>query len=508
MKGKRLLTAALAGILLLGGCTPEQGEPEPSVTPTPGAEMVEKMEFVLPCYPSGGFHPITGEDRVNLTLSPLLYRGLFALDRQFQPREELCDGYTVSETGLVWTFQLAPASFSDGSALTAEEVAASLNLARQSGRYATRLAAVTRVTAEEGEVTVTLSQPNGALPALLDVPIVKETEDPLRPLGTGPYYLTGTGEELALTARSGAKVPLDTIPLRAIRANDDLVYAFDAQEVSLVDTDLTGSSTLGYSGRFEAVDYSTTGLLYLGCNTRSGACKNLEVRQALARAVDREHIAGTLLAGHAAAAALPVHPDTQLYDKALAQDLGYDPEAARTILSDGGWQADEAGRLHKGRSSLTLRLLVNQDSTYKVAVAEYLAGALEQLGCGVTVEKLPWDDFVNALKRGNFDLYLGETVLTADFDLETLLGRSGGLNYGGYNDGPTQELLSAFRAAAEPDRPEAAGALCARVGEMAPVVPLCFKNGSLLTQWGQIQGASPTQRDAFAGLADWVIGGQ
>ena len=186
MKGKRLLTAALAGILLLGGCTPEQGEPEPSVTPTPGAEMVEKMEFVLPCYPSGGFHPITGEDRVNLTLSPLLYRGLFALDRQFQPREELCDGYTVSETGLVWTFQLAPASFSDGSALTAEEVAASLNLARQSGRYATRLAAVTRATAEEGEVTVTLSQPNGALPALLDVPIVKETEDPLRPLGTGP----------------------------------------------------------------------------------------------------------------------------------------------------------------------------------------------------------------------------------------------------------------------------------------------------------------------------------
>ena len=35
------------------------------------------MGFVLPCYPSAGFHPITGANRTNLTLCGLLYEGLF-----------------------------------------------------------------------------------------------------------------------------------------------------------------------------------------------------------------------------------------------------------------------------------------------------------------------------------------------------------------------------------------------------------------------------------------------
>lgn len=47
--------------------------------------------------------------------------------------------------------------------------------------------------------------------------------------------------------------------------------------------------------------------------------------------------------------------------------------------------------------------------------------------------------------------------------------------------------------------------LCQQVAELAPILPLCFKNGSLLTQWGQVAGAQPTQRDVFAGLEGWSI---
>ena len=65
--------------------------------------------------------------------------------------------------------------------------------------------------------------------------------------------------------------------------------------------------------------------------------------------------------------------------------------------------------------------------------------------------------------------------------------------------------MDACRAAEEPERAGAAAALCARVAEMAPIAPLCFKNGSLLTQWGQVSGAAPTQRDVFAGLESWNI---
>lgn len=501
-----VLALSLAAAVALGGCSvPPAATPTSAVTPvvTPAIQK-EKPGFALPCYPAGGFHPITGSNRLNLTLSPLLYRGLFRLDEKFQPVGELCREYAVSEDGLVWTFRLVNAAFSDGSPLTAKEAAASLNAARRSDRYRDRLANITRVAEDETTVVITLSKANGALPALLDVPIVKETDDPDRPLGTGVYSLQGEGEELALRARAGAVTPLETIPLRAVSASDDLIYAFDAGEIALVDTDLTSTNALGYSGRFETTDYATTALVYVGCNTRTGPCKDPLVRRAVASSADREEMVKRLLAGHGRASELPIHPVTTEYDTKAAAELRYDKEAAVELLAQAGWTLKEEA-LTKGREQLALKLIVNQDNTAKVKMAEELGGALEALGVVVTLEKLPWEDFTTALRRGDFDLYLGEVVLTADFDPESLL--FGALNYGGFADEETARLLAAYQAAAGEERRAAAASLWEALAKNAPIVPLCFKNGSLLTQWGQVSGAAPTQRDVFAGLENWRVGG-
>lgn len=185
-----LLTAALC--LGLAACGPAP-EPEPTPTPTPSVSpSPEAAEFALACYPEAGFHPITGSNRTNLALGGLLYEGLFALDGQFQPQEALCASSSVSADGLQWSFiPRSGVTFSDGSPLTAAAIAASLNLARISPLYSARFAGVTDIAAANGMVTVTLSRANGALPALLDIPIVKETGGV--PLGTGPYVLAGTG---------------------------------------------------------------------------------------------------------------------------------------------------------------------------------------------------------------------------------------------------------------------------------------------------------------------------
>lgn len=504
--GRKALALSLSGLLLLAGCQAPAVEvtPPPAPTAVPSQEA-EEAGFALPCYPTGGFHPITGENRLNLTLAPLLYRGLFTLDRAFQPQNDLCQGWEVSDDGLVWTFRLQEAAFSDGSPLTAAEAAASLNTARASRRYGGRLADVSRVTARDGLVEVDLFRPNGALPALLDIPIVKETEDPLRPLGTGPYVLTEGEEGLALTARPGAEVPLATIPLRTVTAGDDLVYAFDAKEISLVDVDLTGTDTLGYSGQVENADYPTTTLLYIGCNLRKGLCREEKVRQALGLALDREKMVGRQLAGHAVASALPVHPNRAGYDPQLAETWGYDAGKAAALLEEAGWKAGEGGTLLRGREALSLRLVVNQENTYKAALAETVAEALKKLGCAVTVDKLPWETFLTTLERGEFDLFLGETALTADFDLEPLLGWNGALNYGGFFDPDWEERAARHREATGKEWETTLVDLCAATVESAPILPICFKNGSLLTRWGQVSGAAPVQRDVFAGMENWVV---
>ena len=509
MKEKKLLAWAVAIALALTSCAGPDPDPtlspRPAPTPAPPAEAERGMGFALACYPGAGFHPITGENRLNLTFAPLIYRGLFQVGRNFQAEKDLCESYTVSQDGLVWTFQLKQAIFSDGSSLTAAETVSSLLTARRSQRYSGRLASVERIAAEGETVVVTLREPNGGLPLLLDIPIVKEGMDPQRPLGTGPYAIAETEGELSLTARPGAQVPLASIPLYTVEAGDDLVYAFDSREISLVDTDLTGTNALGYSGRLETADYPTTTLLYIGCHMTSGPCRDQRVRQAIALAVDREETVERTLSGHAVASSLPVHPEGPGFDASLAGEWGRDLERAKALLEEAGWVLDQEGARKRGREELELRLVVNQDNTFKTAAVEDLAAVLQELGCRVTLDRLSWEDFMTTLERGQFDLFLGETALTPDFDLTSLLGQDGALNYMGFSDAETWEGMAQYRAARGKERETTLVNLCGRVTELAPIIPICFKNGSLMTQWGQVTGARPAQRDVFAGFENWTI---
>ena len=265
----------LAAVLLLGTVLSACGEGEPAPTPTPTqapapTATAQPKEFALPCYPEAGFHPIQGSNRTNLALGGLLYDGLYELDQTFMPQPALATGYTVSSDGLSWTFALrGGVTFSDGTPMTAADVAASLTQAKNSVLYGNRLAGISSAQAGEGSVTVRLTSPNGNLPALLDVPVVRETGG--TPLGTGSYVLQQSGESYILQRRNdGWHTPapaLETIPLRTVEEANDLLYAFDTQEISLVGTDFTGVGALGFSGSFETVDYPTANMLYIGFNT-------------------------------------------------------------------------------------------------------------------------------------------------------------------------------------------------------------------------------------------------
>ena len=181
--------------------------------------IVPITSFSLPVQAGETLDPITCSDGVQQTLLPLLYEGLFELDESFTPQNVLCSDYTHSEDYTVWTFTLrSGVTFSDGTALTAEDAAASLQRARSSARYGARLSAVTSVRAENGAVVVTLSRGNNRLPALLDIPIVsRATAGDAVPAGTGPYrYDAGDGAPRLVkneTWWKGEAVPVDEIPL-------------------------------------------------------------------------------------------------------------------------------------------------------------------------------------------------------------------------------------------------------------------------------------------------------
>ena len=496
---KKLLALTLCLVMTLTGCHgPAVSPSEPSQQPEDLIQTTpEDIPFQLAVYDRYSLHPVLAENRANLALAPLLYEPLFSLNAAFEPENVLCESYAVSEDALTWTLTLRPGvTFSDGTPLTGDIVAAALNTARSEGsRYASRLSGITAVAGEGAAVTITLNAPNGALPALLDIPIARDNSD--RPLGTGCYVLTGQADSLSLTPRNGwwqnKPLPVENVPLKSVSKSDELILSFESGDVALVDVDLMGTNSLGYSGSYETWDYATTAMLYLGFNAQSGLCRDARVRQALALSIDRESIAQVDFARHAVPAALPIHPHSALYHQPAASELAYDPEELMARLTDLGLT---------GRS---LTLVVNSENTARVHAAERIAEQLRSTGLKITVNKLAFEDYLLALQQGSFDLYLGEVVLTADFDLSALLLSGGSLNYGRWSDEAFAPLLSVYRASQGTQRVSNAGLLYGYLAQEVPIAPICFKNGCVLTRWGRLSGLEPVRGNVFYHLDRWII---
>ena len=126
----------------LAGCAEPSPLPSPSETPGPTPTPApEAARFSLGYDPAASLHPLAGSSQVNQELTGLVYQGLYELDNTFTPQPVLARSASVGEDGLTWTITLAAGTvFSDGTPLTAQHVAASLEAARASPLYAARLA--------------------------------------------------------------------------------------------------------------------------------------------------------------------------------------------------------------------------------------------------------------------------------------------------------------------------------------------------------------------------------
>lgn len=483
--------------LLLSGCWQEElVEEESPVHPdqvllmeSEAPEVLLPEQFSLPYAPELTLDPITCADGMQQVVSSLLYEGLFRLGPDFQPQPWLCENYGCEGTKYTFTLR-SGITFSDGSPLTAKDVKATLDRARSSQRYGGRLSAVTRISAKNETVTITLSSPNSGFPALLDIPIVKSGTERGIPVGTGPYLFSAENSGDCLIANQswwqGGTQPVDRIALVEASDQNTMLYRFTSHDVQLVTADLTGSDPITTTGSFVFLDVNTTILQYIGCNVTREPLDSAVLRRALWSGIDREQLVSSLLSGHGTAAQFPVSPASPLY----LDDL---EEAYSTV---------SAGTLAAGGITIEqpLILLVNEENRFKVSMARQIAANFTTGGIPVDINVLPWEDYTAALAAGNFDLYYGEVKLTADWDLSSLLGTNGSLNYGGWQDPQTDQLLADFAA----DH-GAAGPLYDHLRRQAPILPVCFKSTSTLVQSGVLDGLISTAAEPFYNLTDCTV---
>ncbi len=507
---RRFPALLLVFLLLLSGCSvlseepdePEDWEvyqPGDTVQAEPPEEEPERpAAFTMAYYKNSTFDPITCGERIQQDVASLMYEPLFQLNAQFEPVPVLCESWSWDETGMVCTLSLRQdAYFQDGSALTAKDAAGTLQRAKASERYGYRLRKMAAITANRsGELVITLAEPNQGLLALLDIPIVKSgTENQPVPVGSGPYMFVSDSEGDRLTASSDwwqhKTLPVSVIPLVDTKDRDTARYLFSSRRIELLTMDPT-DDLASVTGQSESTDRATTVLQYIGFNTASAVFSDAAARTAFSRGIPRGTMANAQLAGLAIPAQFPVSPLSPLYPAGL--ELTYSRDDAMTALTEAGQNTGEVKELI---------LLINEEDMFRLTSAQYIAENLSLLDWQITIQALPWEEYLAALETGAFDLYFGEVKLTADWDLSDLVGTGGLLNYGNYADATTDALLQNFAAAA--DRTAAGRQLFTYLQATAPIVPICFKTYSVLTYPGTVEGMSPSPSSTFFELENWKI---
>ncbi len=435
---RQLFCIFLALCLLLAGCSPagdsyvptgdalhQDGTTAPTGNNT-GAEQQMKLAY----YEELGLDPYTVANYTNRMLFGLLYQGLFAVDRDYNVEPILCKSYQVSKDMKTYVFYLEAATFADGTPLTAQDVVASLEYARNTTVYWGRLSCITQLSVTaDGGVRIDLSSGYSELPLLLDVPIVKEAElgEPY-PTGTGAYRISSgiSGRGLLRTDKwwcnGSLKVTATYIPLVACKDNEEIRNAFELEGVGLVCTDPSSGAYIDYRGDYEIWECQTGVFVYLACNEESDVFSIPEIRQALTYAINRSYLTEEYYQGFAVGTVLPAIPGSPYYNEGLASRYTYDPQKLKDAIAN--------ANLEDNRISI---LVHKRDSTRSRA-ARAIGDMLTECGLKVEVKVLDGSQYENAMYWDYYDLYLGQTMLSPNMDLSAFYDGTSTLSRAGLAD--------------------------------------------------------------------------
>ena len=439
-----LLLAALS-LLSLSGCA---NWDEGTYTDNPLGELSQYYQtdtveetpaltaFALPYLSGETLDPITCGDGIQLTLTTLLYEPLYRLSPQFETERVLAQSENYDPESFTYTIRLrGGVHFSDGTALTAQDVAVTLLRAQQSSRYAARLADVTAIKAAGSDtVTIPLAQDRRDFTALLDIPIVKASEVTAdNPLGTGPYSLEdGIGGKhlqrvVGWWCSSDDLVAKDSsIALVEAESPSQIRDEFEFSGLSVVCTNPQTDSYADYRCDFELWEVDSGFMMYIGCNvTYSKFFDDGTLRTFLTYGIDRQTLVDDNYGGLALPTTLPISPMSPYYSKSLATNYDYDEMRFIDAASKFRVPTNDKG------VPRTLQLLVNSDDSARLRCARNIAATLTELGLACETVESPTSVYEARLQAANYDIYLGITKLPTTADLSEFYRPWGEMSWGG-----------------------------------------------------------------------------
>lgn len=335
---------------------------------------------------------------------------MVAISENGRPVPRVLQSWEVSEDRLTWRLRLRPGvRFHDGTPATAAVLAPQVadHLATES------LGAVRSVFGQDDELVVVLNEPYAFLLEDLALHTALRMIDD-ETFGTGPYRAIEQTDDTVILrsvtdhyrgAPAIERVQVQLFPDQRnawsalMRDQVDMLYEVSQDSLEFV----RGESSIQVS------TFPRPYVYLLGFNVTAPHLRDVRVRQALDRAVDREQLVNSAMRGQGEPAHGHVWPRHWTFD-AEASEVATNQRDAIRLLNEAGLQLrDEPGRVP---ARLRLHCLVYEPFKQ---IGLVLQRQLAEIDVDLQLEVVPAQEFLRRITTGDFESFIFEMASARGF---------------------------------------------------------------------------------------------
>lgn len=505
------LTGAEAAAEEAEATVSQSADEEKSSVPVSGGTL--KIAMRMP----KTLNPLVNEDYTVDNALKLVFEPLFTMDSQQRVIPNIAESWSVSPDGLRLNIKVKSGlNWHDGHGITAEDVVFSLDTIKSASEmsvYKNVLQNVSGYSVEGNYVVITYSKPYSYRLYNLCFPVIPahyyrnktsaDSDVSFKPVGSGSFKFLSyqVMREMILEKCRGinGQPYIDRVSVLITDSRETDMYAFEQSVIDVISAEFTEWGRYSASRKVISAEYNTNNFEFIGCNFKNPVLGNINVRQAVAKAIPADEIIDGVYLGHGVKSTVPVNPNSWLgnYDEQVKYD--YSLEDAKKLIDTTGISKEQ----------FVLSILVNSENKERCEAAAIIADRLNQIGMSVTVNRQPFDMYLKLLAEDSFDMFIGGFKLSKCPDLKTMFSKdyiSSGINYFNYDNPQMEMLLNNAEAAVGDDNFKTAmGELQKFIARELPCIGICFKYSGVITGSSVKGDKTPVINNIYNNVQKWYI---
>ncbi|WP_248311609.1 ABC transporter substrate-binding protein [Bosea sp. ASV33] len=398
---RSMVSAAALALSVLG----------PALTVAPSSAFAQGVLKLAQTQDLVSLDPIATSDNPSIHAQLLIYDTLLRPSPDASKLEPgLAESWTVSDDGLTYSFKLRAAKFSDGTPVTAADVAFSLKRAGSDASSWKRFFAGIDAIETPDDRTVVLKLKTVFTPLLNNLALFSSAILPQKafeaapdkffekPIGSGPFTVAAWNKGQALSLKKNAhywqvgKPSLDGAEILVLPEGNSRVLKLQAGEIdAALEIPLNQMQSLGRAGTIKTAVANVLRSDFVLLNTKKKPFDDVRVRQALNYAIDKEGLVKALLYGAGKVANSPM--PLMAYADPDLKPYAHDIAKAKAQLKEAGY-AD----------GFKTSLLVHSGRPLHRQVGQALQSALAQIGVTAEIRLVEGGTHWSTTKAGDYEM--------------------------------------------------------------------------------------------------------